>query len=51
MTDSTGDEIAALGFKRALLVFGQGSVIRTGTLDRVKASLEPPASPTPSSAG
>ena len=40
VTDRTGDEIAALGFKRALLVFGQGSVVRTGTLDRVKASLD-----------
>ncbi|MCF2621137.1 iron-containing alcohol dehydrogenase [Collinsella tanakaei] len=40
VTDRTGEEIAALGWKRALIVYGQGSVVRTGTLDRVKASLD-----------
>ncbi|MBQ3302478.1 MAG: iron-containing alcohol dehydrogenase [Eggerthellaceae bacterium] len=38
--DRTGEELASAGFKRVLLVFGQGSVIRTGVLDRVKASLD-----------
>ena len=40
VTDRIGEEIAALGWKRALIVYGQGSVVRTGTLDRVKASLD-----------
>lgn len=38
-TDSVGSELALLGHKRALLVYGQGSVVRTGTLERVRASL------------
>lgn len=38
--DSAGSEFAGLGFGKALLVFGQGSVVRSGVLDRVKASLE-----------
>ena len=38
--EKTGNEIAALGLNRVLLVYGQGSVERTGTLDRVKASLD-----------
>ena len=38
--DRTGEELAALGFTRALIVYGGGSVLRTGTLDRVKASLD-----------
>lgn len=38
--DRTGEELAALGYKRALIVYGKGSVVRTGTLDRVKASLD-----------
>ena len=40
VTDRTGEELAALGYKRALIVYGQGSVVRTGALDRVKASLD-----------
>lgn len=40
VTDSVGANVASKGFKRALLVYGQGSVVRTGTLDRVKKSLE-----------
>lgn len=40
VTDRTGAELAALGFKRALVVYGQGSVVRTGTLARVTASLD-----------
>lgn len=39
VTDSVGSHVAARGFKRALLVYGKGSVVRTGTLDRVKKSL------------
>lgn len=38
--DRTGEELAALGFTRALIVYGGGSVVRCGTLDRVKASLD-----------
>lgn len=34
-----GEEIAALGARRLLLVYGQGSAERSGLLDRVKASL------------
>lgn len=34
-----GQQVAGLGCKRALLVYGGGSVVRTGTLDRVKESL------------
>ncbi|MGI6033358.1 MAG: iron-containing alcohol dehydrogenase [Coriobacteriales bacterium] len=37
--DRIGPEMTVLGMKRALLVYGRGSVVRTGTLDRVKASL------------
>lgn len=40
VTDRVGAELASAGYKRALIVYGKGSVIRTGTLDRVKASLE-----------
>ena len=40
MVEKTGSEMAGCGFKRVLLVYGQGSVVRAGTLDRVKASLE-----------
>lgn len=40
MVDKTGAEMAASGFGRVLLVYGQGSVVRSGVLDRVKASLE-----------
>lgn len=38
--DRVGNEAASAGFKKVLLVYGQGSVVRTGTLDRVKRSLE-----------
>ena len=36
----TGGELSALGLRNVLLVYGQGSVERTGLLDRVKASLD-----------
>lgn len=35
-----GPEVAALGARRALLVYGGGSVIRTGLLDLIKSSLD-----------
>ncbi|HJA29951.1 MAG TPA: iron-containing alcohol dehydrogenase [Candidatus Olsenella pullicola] len=38
--DATGAELAALGFSHALVVYGEGSVVRTGTLGRVLASLD-----------
>ena len=40
VTDAVGEELASLGMKRVMLVFGQGSVVRSGVLDRVKKSLE-----------
>ncbi len=39
-TEKTGEEVARLGAHKALIVYGGGSVKRTGLLDRVKASLE-----------
>lgn len=38
--DRAGEVIAGAGFRRALVVYGQGSVVKTGTLDRVLASLD-----------
>ena len=38
--DKTGEALAAAGFKRVLLVYGRGSVVRSGVLGRVKESLE-----------
>ena len=38
--DRTGSALSEAGFVRVLLVYGQGSVVRTGTLDRVRASLD-----------
>lgn len=40
VTDQVGAELAAAGHARALVVYGQGSAVRTGTLDRVLASLD-----------
>ena len=40
VTDSVGQTLAAEGFTSVLLVYGQGSVVKCGTLDRVKKSLE-----------
>ena len=37
--DAVGNELAAAGWKRVLVVYGQGSVVRSGLLDRVKESL------------
>ena len=37
---ATGETLAGAGFKRVLLVYGQGSVVRSGLLGFVKASLE-----------
>ncbi len=39
-TDKVGETLSASGYRRALIVYGQGSVVRLGTLDRVKASLD-----------
>ena len=36
----TGEQMAALGFGKTLIVYGQGSVVRTGTLDKVRQSLD-----------
>ncbi len=38
--EKSGEEIARLGARKALVVYGGGSVQRTGLLDRVKASLQ-----------
>ncbi len=38
--DRTGAEMKQLGFEKVLVVYGQGSVVRTGTLARVLASLD-----------
>ena len=38
--DCAGETLAAAGFQKVLLVYGQGSVVRTGLLGRVKASLQ-----------
>lgn len=35
-----GEETAALGLGKVLLVYGKGSVVRTGTLDKVRSSLD-----------
>lgn len=40
VTDRVGAELAQAGYTRALIVYGSGSVVRTGTLDRVKKSLD-----------
>lgn len=40
ITDRCGEKLATKGYQRVLLVYGQGSVVRSGTLDRVKASLD-----------
>ena len=39
ITDSVGEKLSQKGYKRVLLVYGKGSVVRSGTLDRVKKSL------------
>ncbi len=38
-TDGMGSALSAAGFKRSLVVYGQGSVKRSGVLDQVKESL------------
>lgn len=40
VTARTGAELASRGYAHALVVYGQGSVVRTGTLGRVLASLD-----------
>lgn len=39
VTDKVGANLAARGFNSALVVYGKGSVVRSGTLGRVKDSL------------
>ncbi len=39
-TDAVGEWLARQGYGRALLVYGKGSVVRSGTLARVVASLD-----------
>lgn len=39
-TDQVGAEMATMGFKRVLIAYGKGSVVKSGVLDRVKRSLE-----------
>lgn len=38
--EGVGKRAAEKGFKKALIVYGKGSVVRSGLLDRVKASLD-----------
>lgn len=38
--DQTGPEMAKFGWKHALVIYGKGSVVRTGTLKRVLDSLD-----------
>ena len=38
--DQVGENLAAAGHRNILIVYGKGSVVRTGTLDRVKKSLD-----------
>ena len=38
--DAAGAELSARGLRRALIVYGGGSAVRSGLLDRVKASLD-----------
>lgn len=38
--DCAGETLAAAGYEKVLLVYGQGSVVRSGLLGRVKASLQ-----------
>jgi hypothetical protein len=40
MEERTGQQTRAMGCERVLLVYGGGSVVRSGLLDRVKASLD-----------
>ena len=40
VTDEVGAGLAGLGYGCALVVYGRGSVIKTGTLDRVLTSLD-----------
>ncbi len=40
VTDEVGAQMASLGFGKVLLVYGKGSVVRNGTLDRVRTSLD-----------
>lgn len=40
VTDKVGETLSVSGYRRALIVYGKGSAVRCGTLDRVRASLD-----------
>ena len=40
VTDRVGAELAAAGYRHALVVYGQGSAVRSGTLGRVLSALD-----------
>lgn len=40
VVDQVGDRLVERGYARALVVYGKGSVVRNGTLERVLASLD-----------
>ncbi|MFR7797503.1 MAG: iron-containing alcohol dehydrogenase [Collinsella sp.] len=40
VTDKVGETLSVSGHRRALIVYGKGSVVRCGTLGHVKASLD-----------
>lgn len=40
VSGAVGEHLAVAGYRRVLVVYGQGSVVRNGTLDRVLSSLE-----------
>ena len=40
VTDHVGENLQQAGYKRCLMVYGGGSVVKNGVLDRVKASLD-----------
>ncbi len=40
VVDQVGERLAAAGWKKALIVYGQGSVVKSGLLDKVKSKLD-----------
>ena len=40
VVDQIGERLAAAGWKKALIVYGQGSVVKSGLLDKVKGKLD-----------
>ena len=41
VTDRVGDELAAAGYAHALVVYGQGSVMRTGMFSMPRSCVSP----------